>query len=167
MRKSSLNYFFGKNNFNYKGYILKINKATILEYFTFLKNMDNISVATRVNKWRIFKSFLSYLMYLNDDFMVKIPPAKLTSFKNATPQKKMLKSRGIKITRKEVIEQILQYFKVRHFKHYLFFRLVALGARKGEIINLKCSEVNTKERFIHPKEGKTGEGTVMRIELRR
>ena len=102
MRKSCLNYLFGHEHFNYTDSIFKIDKATVLNYFIFLKNLNNISIITRKNKWCIFKSFLGHLMYLYDDFLVKIPPPRMTSFRNAIPQKEKPKSRRIKITQKEI-----------------------------------------------------------------
>ncbi|MBA7695620.1 Tyrosine recombinase XerC [subsurface metagenome] len=85
-----------------------------------------------------------------EDFVVKIP-RKTVNWRGCNGDRKEIKE----IASKEELEQILQHFKMYNFKHYLIFRLlIETGMRKGELINSKYSDLNTKKRYIRTT-GKT------------
>ena len=149
-RKSSLKYFFGKDCFNYQGHIFKITTLKLKEYFVWLKNLDNINITTKKNKWNILISLLNYTMEDHEEFLIKIPQ-KTINWRGNNGDRKEIKE----IASKEEIEQILQYFKMFNFKHYLIFRLlIETGMRKGELINAKYNDLNTEKRYIRTT-GKT------------
>ncbi|GAI59407.1 unnamed protein product, partial [marine sediment metagenome] len=166
-RKSSLRYFFDKSEyikkeingkkikklkkrFGYPGHIFEITTPILKEYFVWLKNLDTINITTKKNKWNILISFLNYTMEDYEDFVVKIP-RKTVNWRGCNGDRKEIKE----IASKEELEQILQHFKMYNFKHYLIFRLlIETGMRKGELINSKYSDLNTKKRYIRTT-GKT------------
>jgi len=152
MRRSCLNYFFGANHFNFKDHIFKIRRGDVMDYRDYLKNYINVEIETRRNKWAVFTSFLNYLMDYYEEFSIRIPSINV---ENWTPKKYTGKvNKRERFTSKEKIEQVMAYFKARNFKHYLIFRIIALGLRKGTAINLKWYEVDLKRRLIHPHEDK-------------
>ena len=156
MRKSSLKYFFDEKHFNYQGPIFDLNIRILKKYFIYLKNLNTISFETRRNKWRILTSFLSFSMEDYEGFSVAIP-SKTISWNGYIPKENVKSNKDV-IADKEEIEQILNYFEINNFKHYLIFKiLVETGMRKGELINAKYIDVNLKYRHIHIKKGKTGE----------
>ena len=153
MRRSSLTYFFSMKHFGYESHVSDIEKYTLMDYFNFLKQDVGIAIKTKINKWSILKSFLEYLMEYYDDFIVKIPARTINW---GIQHKKPNSNRKVYATIEE-IQQILNYFKINNFKHYLIFRGFAeLGWRKGGCINAKYEDVNIKGRYIETIE-KTGE----------
>jgi len=164
MRKSSLNYFFGKSAekcFGYQGHIFDINTAVLIDFFEWLKNLDLVSIQTRKNKWAIIKSLLQYTMeyYNAKGYKVYVViPSKTVDWKGAIHKKGNVESNANVIATKKEIETILNYFKVRNFKHYLIIRiLVETGMRKGELIKTKYYEFDAQYRHFKIKEGKTDE----------
>ena len=105
MRKSSLKYFFPK--FNYNGHVFDITTKRLKEYFTWLKNLENLSVETKKGKWNILTSFLNSVMEdYPEDFLIKIP----------TKTVNWLGSNGNNGKKKEIftkneLERILNYIK--------------------------------------------------------
>jgi len=186
MRRSSLNYFFGEKTnkcFGYQGHIFDLDTSILIDYFTWLKNLDLVSIETRKNKWRILTSLLQFSMeywngkrkgeirklkqqnikepekYVWEKFIVKIP-SKTISWKNAIQKKKGKgrESNADVYANKEEIQQLLQYFKNYNFKHYLIFRIFTdTGMRRNTLINLRINEVYLEERYFHPKISKTDE----------
>lgn len=158
MRESSLKYFFGKDFFNYQGYIFDITTQILKKYFVYLKNLDSVSIQTRRNKWSILTSFLNFTMEdYPEDFLIKIP-SKTINWNGYIPKKTRINTNKDVIADKEEIQKILNYFIENNFKHYLIFRtFVDTGMRKGELTNALYTYVNLKYRHFHIKIGKTGE----------
>lgn len=168
MRESSLNYFFEKTiqnkrekkdypAYNYEGHIFDLTTEKLKNYFVWLKNLDTINITTKQNKWHILTSFLESVMEDHEEFRVIIPKKSINWA--GTPQKngKVVSNKNVYAI-KEELQAILGFLKKVNFKHYLIFRLlIETGARKGEIVNLKKSELNVKERYINPHIGKTEE----------
>ncbi|MFW9971150.1 MAG: tyrosine-type recombinase/integrase [Candidatus Odinarchaeota archaeon] len=153
MRKSSLKYFFSKEHFNYNGHIFEITTKKLKEYFTWLKNLEDLSIETKKGKWNILSSFLNSTMEdYPEEFLVKIP-GKTVNWIGSNGNK----SKEKEIFTKNELEQILNYIKPRNLKNYLIFRLFAeTGMRKGELINIEYPNVNTEKRTITTI-GKRGE----------
>ena len=158
MRKSSLEYFLGKDHFNYEGHIFDITTQILKKYFVYLKNLDSVSIQTRRNKWSILTSFLNFTMEdYPEDFLIKIP-SKTINWIGYIPKKEIIKTNKDIIATKEEIQKILNYFEEHNFKHFLIFKfLVDTGMRKGSLIQAKINDINVKYRNIHIKKGKTGE----------
>jgi len=159
MRKASLNYFFNniRGHEGYKKHIFEITTQDLKDYFKWLKNLDIVSISTRKNKWNVLISFLNYTMEDHEEFLIKIP-SRTISWNGAIIKKGEIKSNKNIFATKEEIEKIMGFLKTSNFKHYIIFRLlVETGMRKGELINLKISELNIEERYLNPHEGKTGE----------
>ncbi len=158
MRKSSLEYFFGKDHFNYEGHIFDITTQILKKYFVYLKNLDSVSIQTRRNKWRILTSFLNFTMEdYPEDFLIKIP-SKTINWNGYIPKKEPIKTNKDIIATKEEIQKILNHLEEHNFKHFLIFKfLVDTGMRKGSLIQAKINDINVEYRNIHIKKGKTGE----------
>ena len=156
MRKSSLNYFFGKKNYNFEGNIFDITTKDLRNYFTWLKNKEGINLTTKKGQLSILSSFLNYLMEdPENDFLVVIPSKRVNW--NGTSLKTDRSNKDVYAT-KEELRKILEYFKLRKINRYLIFKLfVFTGMRKGELLNLRIDEIDIKERVIHLYLGKTGE----------
>ncbi len=155
MRSSSLNYFFQK--FAFSGHVFDINTSILIDYHEFLDKSNEISLQTKKNKWNILTSFLNFTMeYFNAkgyNFIVVIPRK---TIKWGVKHKKAKSNKKVIATISE-LEQILLYFKVHNFKHYLIFRLfIDTGMRKGELLAIKLSDLYINERYINGL-GKTGE----------
>ncbi|MHA1874890.1 MAG: tyrosine-type recombinase/integrase, partial [Promethearchaeota archaeon] len=151
-RRSSLKYFFGVDHYDYQDHVSKITTKILKNYFIWLKNLPVISIATKQNKWTILISFLNSLMEDYDDFLIKIPQ-KSVNWKGTLGNGKIIKE----ILTKEEITKILDHFKRYNFKHYIIFRLfLETGMRKGELIQIKCSNIDIEERYIRTH-GKTEE----------
>lgn len=143
-RKSSLKYFFSKDQFNYQEHIFKITTSKLKEYFVWLKNLESINITTKKNKWNVLISFLNYTMEDHENFIIKIPQ-KTVNWRGSNGNGKEVKE----IASKEELEQILQHFKLYNFKHYLILRLlIESGMRKGEILNAKYIDLNIEKRYI-------------------
>lgn len=153
-RKSSLNYFFKKYGFT--GDIFDITTKDLLNYFTWLKNLEGINLTTKKNKWNLLTSFINWLMEdESNNFLIKIPSKRVNW--NGTSRKTTRSNKEVYATRKE-IEKILDWFKERNIKRWLIMKLfVHTGMRKGELINLRLDELNIEERHIHLYVGKTNE----------
>ena len=168
MRCSSLRFFFGKyftigngkedkNWFNYNDHVFDITTKILKEYFNRLKNLNSVSITTRRNKWVILKSFLDFTMEDYNDFVIKVPSKRIKWTGAKNKETEVNGNKKVFATNEE-LEKILNYFKTSNFKHYVIFRMfVETGIRKGELINAKVSELNIKERYINPHEGKTDE----------
>lgn len=156
MRKSSLAYFFQRKYYGYiaqnwkqnkLGHIFDITTKELKNYFLWLKNLENLSIQTKRNKWAILTSFLNFTMEDFEEFLIKIPTRTvnwLGSNGNGKKEKEILTF--------EEIEQILQYLKPRNLKHYLIIRLLLeTGMRKGELINAEYTSLNTEKRYIKSK----------------
>jgi len=157
MRRSSLNYFFESSYFGYDKHVFEINTRILKQYFVFLKNCDNVAVETRKNKWHVLISFLQSTAEDYEDFNIVIPKRTI-DWKGAIPKRKKNKSNAKILAKREEIEEILNHFKSRNFKHYIIFRMFAeTGMRKGELIDAKIDDINFDYRHINIKIGKTGE----------
>lgn len=157
MRKSSLHYFFDEFYFGYKKHVFDLNTRLLKQYFVYLKNYDKVAIATRKNKWYILISFLQSTAEDYESFSITIP-TRTIDWKGAIPKATKVKSNAKIIAQRDEIEMILNYFKVRNFKHYIIFRMFAeTGMRKGELIDAKIKDINLKYRHINIKIGKTGE----------
>lgn len=143
MRKSSLKYFFSK--FNYNGHVFDITTKKLKEFFTWLKNLVDLSVETKKSKWNILTSFLNSIMEdYPEDFLIKIP-SKTVNWLGANGNKTKKKE----IFTKNELELVLSYIKPRNLKYYLIFRMFAeTGMRKGELINIEYPNVNIEKRYI-------------------
>jgi len=153
MRKTSLNYFFGKSYFNYQKSVFDVKTSDLIDYFNYLKKQD-LTLTTKENKWHIITSFLNFLMeYYNQfNFVIGIPSKTIKWGEN---HKKSESNKNITAT-KEEIKQILECFKGYNYKYYLMFRILAeSGMRKGELIYIKYTDIDTKKRIIETF-GKTG-----------
>ncbi len=154
MRKSSLKYFFERKYYGYIakkwkqnkfGHVFDITTKELKEYFTWLKNLENLSIETKKGKWAILSSFLNSIMEdYPEEFLIKIPSKTVN----------WIGSNGNKTKKKEIftkseLEQILNYIKPRNLKYYLIFSLFAeTGMRKGELINIQYPDVNIEKRYI-------------------
>jgi len=155
VRKSSLNYFFGINHFNYQKHVFKIDTMILTDYFDFLNNLPDISFITKRNKWHIITSFLNSTMeyYEKFKFVVRIPKFNL----NWNVVHKKAKSNKRIIATIPELELILQELRKQNLKHYLIFRLfIETGMRKGELITAKLSNLHLNKRYINGI-GKTGD----------
>ena len=154
MRRSSLNYFF--NKYGFEGNIFDITTRDLLNYFTWLRNLEGINLTTKKGKWNILASFLNWLMEdPENNFIVKIPSKRINW--NGVSVKTVKSNKEVYAT-KEEIKQILGFFKERNIKQWLIFKLfVHSGLRKGELINLRIDEIKLSERHIHLFMGKTME----------
>ncbi len=144
-RRSSLRYFFEKTHFGYSGHIFEITTKLLKDYFIWLKNLENLSINTKKNKWTILASFLNYTMEdYPKDFLIKIP-SKTINWLGSNGNHKIIKQ---DLTNEE-LEKILNYFAESNLKHYLIFRLLAeSGMRKGELISIKYPDVNLEKRYL-------------------
>jgi integrase len=85
-------------------------------------------------------------------------PTKTISWKGAVHKTDEVDTNANVIATKGEIEKMLNYFKIRNFKHYLIFRIFTeTGMRLGELVNAKYNEFNHKFRHFNLKEGKTDE----------
>lgn len=153
-RKSSLNYFFKPQYFDYSGHVFEINTDTLIDYFDYLKHRETISLGTKKTKWTLIISFLNFCMeyYRKYNFIVIIPKHSISW--NGIIHKEPDTNKDIVMDQDEV-KEILNHLKLRHFKYYLIFRMFAeTGMRKGELINIDYNNVNLKKRYIKTK-GKT------------
>ena len=155
MRKSSLEYFFGEKYFHYQDHVFDIKTKLLLDYHNFLKKRENITLQTKMNKWNILISFLKFTMqyYHEHEFIVIIPSDIINWNGN---HKIAITNKNVIITPKE-IEQLLNHFSEGNFKHYIIMRLFAeTGMRKGELIDIKLSNVDFTNRHVKIVVGKTG-----------
>lgn len=164
MRRSSLNYFFGKQEkkcFGYQGHIFDIETSVLIEFFEWLKNLDLVSIQTRKNKWAIIKSLLQYTMefYNAKKYNIFIViPSKTVDWKGAVPKRSGNHSNADVYATKDEIQRILHFLRNRNFKHYIIFRtFIDTGMRKGELREARVSELYIEKRYFHTRKGKTGE----------
>jgi len=152
VRRSSLNYFFNSNYFNFNEHVFDITTTTLIDYFNYLKALKNISITTKKFKWTILCSFLNYIMeYYYEDYkyFVKIPQ-KTVNWGNGH---KRAKSNKNVIASKDEIVKILGYFKTNDYYGYLMLRLLCeSGCRKGGILNLRYEDVNIEKRYFITRE---------------
>ncbi len=150
-RKHSLNYFFNENYFHYSGHVFEIDTTILIDYFQYLNLLDTLSLESKKTKWKILKSFLEFTMeyYYKEGFTVIIPTYTV-KFSKSQPTSRVDRNA---IMSEEEVEKILIYFKLRHFKYYLIFRLLAdTGMRKGGLLKADIGDINIKKRWIKTKE---------------
>jgi len=151
-RRSSLNYFFAQEYFNYNGHISEISKSTLVDYFDWLNQLTSISLSTKKIKWILLRSLLEFCMEYYDGFLIKIPTKTIQWKIN---HKKPNSNKDVRLEKEEV-KDLLTFMKINHFSYYLIFRIFTeTGMRKGELINIDYDKVNLKKRFIdtHGKRG--------------
>ena len=150
-RKSALNYFFGEEYFGYKGHVFDLETDVLIDYFDYLKFLEQRSLATKKTKWTLLKSFLNFCMeyYRKYNFIVIIPKHSINW--NGIPHWEPESNKDVVMT-KEELQMILEYLNLNHFKYYLIFRIFAeTGMRKGELIYIDYNNVNFKRRYIKTK----------------
>ena len=152
MRRSCLNYFFKEKYFGYNEKIGDIRKSDLMDYFDYLNQLESISLKTKINKWRILRSFLNYCMEYFDDFLIKIPENTISWRKNH----KEPNSNKDEIMTLEEVKDLLNYIFNNHFQYYIIFRMFAeTGMRKGELISIEIDAIDLDKRTILTK-GKVG-----------
>lgn len=155
MRKSSLKYFFSKDRFSYDDHVFDITTKKLKGYFTYLKNLEDLSLNTKKAKWNIMVSFLRYTMEDYEEFLITIPSKTINW--NGAHNNGEVSNKNVYAT-KEEIEKIMNFLRKKNLKHYIIFRiLIETGIRKGELIKLQINEFDLENCVLNPHRGKTGE----------
>lgn len=163
-RKSSLNYFFESKYFGYgdfyipsdcslnvvflERYIFEITTDILIDYFDYLKQTKKLSLSSKKTKWTLLRSFLNFTMeyYRKYNFVVIIPKHSINW--NGIVHKEPKTNKNVVMSIEE-IDSILDYLKLRNFKYYLIFRIFTeTGMRKEGMLNIDCSGVINKKRYI-------------------
>jgi len=158
MRKSSLNYFFGKKSekcLGYSRHVFDINTDILINYFEFLNKLKNISLTTKKGKWAIIKSFLNFCMekYRDYNFIVIFPK---TTIKWANNHKIADSNKDIILDLDE-IKKILGFLRNNNFKQYIILKLlIETGSRLSELLSIQINDLNLEKRYVNCR-GKTGE----------
>ena len=88
----------------------------------------------------------------------------LALYNNAIAPSTLVRPRAIKSTPKVIaVNQVLTMIaKTRNLKHRLIISLLySCGLRRGEIISLKCTDLNTERATIHIRQGKWGKDRML------
>jgi integrase len=123
----------------------------VIDYFDYLNQKDDLCLATKINKWNYFRSFLQFCMEYYD--LVIVIPKYCVHWK---PIHKQPNSNKDVVMTKEEVKRILSHNFHYNYYYYIILRLFAeTGMRIGEFLSINVQDVHTEKRYVETQ-GKTG-----------